>query len=73
MKEEKQSKNLSPALSNTVIDALGGTAETGRICRCSMAAVSQWRTSGIPASRVLYLRERFKNLPVMKIEEVRAF
>ena len=71
--ESAQGKKLSPATSNAVIDALGGTAETGRICRCSMAAVSQWRTAGMPATRVLFLRERFKNLPVMKLEEVRSF
>ena len=39
-----------------IIDDLGGTAEVAVLCRVSMAAVSQWRKSGIPPAREMYLR-----------------
>ncbi len=31
-----------------IIDALGGTGETARLCEVSASAVSQWRENGIP-------------------------
>ena len=40
---------------NEIIDALGGTAETARICDVSMASVSEWRHKGIPKARLMYL------------------
>lgn len=61
---------LSPATSSKVIDALGGTTEVSRLCSVSTAAVSQWRKNGISRAFALYLRERFKHLPIMKTEEV---
>ena len=61
---------LSPETSSKVIDALGGTGEVSRICGVTTAAVSQWRKKGMTRAFALYLRERFKNLPVMKIDEV---
>jgi hypothetical protein len=39
-----------------VIDRLGGTVETARLCQVSKGAVSQWRTNGIPQAREMYLR-----------------
>jgi hypothetical protein len=39
-----------------IIDALGGTAEVARLCEVDPAAVSQWRTNGIPAARMMFLR-----------------
>lgn len=39
-----------------VIDELGGTAETARLCEVSPAAVSQWRLNGMPKSQLKYLR-----------------
>lgn len=42
--------------SNQIIDALGGTAAVARICKVKAPSVSQWRSSGIPAARLMYLR-----------------
>lgn len=39
-----------------VIDALGGTAAVARLCEVRMPSVSEWRRSGIPAARLMYLR-----------------
>lgn len=39
-----------------IISALGGTAETARICECSPQAVSQWIKDGIPKARLMYLK-----------------
>lgn len=41
---------------NTVIDSLGGTGATARLCNISPGAVSQWRHDGIPAARLMYLK-----------------
>ena len=41
---------------DTIIDALGGTAEVARLCDISSQAVSQWRTNGIPRAQMKYLR-----------------
>ena len=73
MREAKQGKTLSPQMSVVVIEALGGSAKTSRICKCSTAAVSQWKTYGIPAPRIQFLREKFKDLAVMKTSEVMNF
>ena len=43
---------------NTIIDRLGGTAATARLCEIEPASVSEWRTreGGIPKARLLYLK-----------------
>jgi len=41
---------------NTVIDNLGGTGATARLCNTSPGAVSQWRRDGIPQARMMYLK-----------------
>lgn len=41
--------------SQQIIEQLGGTAETARICEVSMAAVSQWKTNGIPKTQLKFL------------------
>lgn len=41
---------------NTIIDRLGGTSETARLCEVQPASVSEWRTNGIPKARLMYLR-----------------
>ena len=41
---------------NKIIEKLGGTAETARICDVSMAAVSQWRINGIPKTQLKFLQ-----------------
>jgi hypothetical protein len=39
-----------------LIDKAGGTAKVAALCDVSMAAVSQWRESGIPKARLMFLR-----------------
>jgi hypothetical protein len=41
---------------NTIIDRLGGTSETARICDIKPPSVSQWRTDGIPKAQLKFLR-----------------
>ena len=41
---------------NKIITALGGTSKVAKMCNVSPAAVSQWRTDGIPDARMMYLR-----------------
>lgn len=41
---------------NEVIDALGGTAAVARLCEIRPPSVSEWRRSGIPQARLMYLR-----------------
>lgn len=41
---------------NTIIDALGGTAEVARICEIKPPSVSEWRSSGIPQARLMFLK-----------------
>lgn len=46
-------------MSNTaseLIDKLGGTAETARLCKVTRGAVSQWRNLGIPEARLMFLQ-----------------
>lgn len=38
-----------------LIDLLGGPAEVARLCRVTTAAVSQWKSDGIPEARRMYL------------------
>jgi hypothetical protein len=44
------------ASDSELIDNMGGTAEVAALCDVSMAAVSQWRLSGIPKARRMFLR-----------------
>ena len=67
---ESEVKRIPTSLSNKIIDSLGGTHAVCSYCRVSMPAVSQWRKRGIPYARIMYLRERFKDLPIMKREEI---
>ena len=39
-----------------LIDKLGGTAEVAKLCEVSPAAVSQWRTDGIPRARRMFIK-----------------
>jgi hypothetical protein len=41
---------------SAIIDALGGTSATARLCAVKPSAVSQWRHVGIPDARLMYLR-----------------
>lgn len=38
-----------------LIDALGGTAEVARLCDVKPPSVSEWRLTGIPRARRMYL------------------
>lgn len=66
-----QAKRLPPEPTNRVINSLGGTAEVSRLCEVTISAVSQWKTLGMPKARFMFLRERNRDLPVMK--ELRNF
>lgn len=72
MSEVKKSR-LPPRISNHIIDALGGTFEVSHLCGVTPAAVSQWRNNGITRGYALYLRERFKTLPIMQTEVVATY
>ena len=48
-----QNNGIDP---NKIIDRLGGTSATARLCEIEPASVSEWRTKGIPKARVLYLK-----------------
>jgi hypothetical protein len=41
---------------NTIIDRLGGTSETARLCEVKPPSVSEWRKTGIPKAQMKYLR-----------------
>lgn len=41
---------------NTIIDRLGGTSETARLCEVQPPSVSEWRKTGIPKARLKFLR-----------------
>jgi hypothetical protein len=43
-------------LANTVIDRLGGTTATAKICECQPPSVHEWRIKGIPKARLQFLR-----------------
>ena len=38
-----------------LINLSGGTARVSRLCEVTMAAVTQWKTNGIPRDKFLYL------------------
>lgn len=42
--------------SNQIIDALGGTGAVAELCNVQPPSVSQWRTSGIPSARLMFLK-----------------
>lgn len=38
-----------------IIDAIGGTSATARLCRVTPASVSDWRKTGIPDARRMFI------------------
>lgn len=48
------SESTSP--DSKIIDALGGTVAVANLCEVASQAVSQWRRSGIPPARRMYLK-----------------
>ena len=47
---------------SSLIDALGGTSEAAKICKVSPQAISQWRLTGIPEARRMYLEVVYPKL-----------
>lgn len=43
-------------LAEKIIDALGGTSATARLCEINPASVCEWRHAGIPKPRMMFLR-----------------
>lgn len=41
---------------NQIIDALGGTSETARLCEVQPPSVSEWRRKGIPKAQLKFLK-----------------
>lgn len=41
---------------NLIIDRLGGTSETARICEVKPPSVSEWRKAGIPKAQLKFLK-----------------
>lgn len=39
-----------------IIDRIGGTAATARLCEIKPGSVSEWRKKGIPKARLQFLR-----------------
>jgi hypothetical protein len=39
-----------------IIEKLGGTSKTARLCECEPASISGWKRKGIPKSRLQFLR-----------------
>lgn len=61
---------------NQIIDALGGTAEVARLCDVKPPSVSEWRTSGIPKARLMFLKlarpDVFEGIDDQSIEQKAA-
>lgn len=69
-----RSRKLSPRTSKALIKRLGGTSAVSKVCRVSLAAVSQWKSGGIPEARVLFLKEKFKDLDYLRgNKEIQSF
>lgn len=69
----EKKKRLDPDSSKAIISALGGTMAVSQICGIKSPSVSQWKTSGISRPYLLFLREKFSTLPVMRRPEVMDF
>lgn len=46
----------TPSKDSQIIDALGGSCAVAALCNVTSQAVSQWRRSGIPEARRMYLQ-----------------
>lgn len=67
----KYAKRLDPESTSRIIDALRGTRAVARLIGCTPGAVSQWRRIGMPRARLMYLRERYRDLAIMHEPQVR--
>jgi hypothetical protein len=41
---------------NKIIDEIGGTSEVARLCEVEPPSVSEWRKTGIPRARLMFLK-----------------
>lgn len=41
---------------NTIIDSLGGTSATARLCEVQPPSVSEWRKNGIPKTQLRVIK-----------------
>lgn len=48
--------HMDTQTANTIIDRLGGTSETARLCEVKPPSVSEWRKTGIPKAQLKFLR-----------------
>ena len=48
--------NIAKMDANKIIDSLGGTVAVADLCEVKPPSVSEWRNSGIPKARLMYLR-----------------
>ncbi len=59
---------------NFIIDTFGGTSKVAEMFTITTGAVSQWRSSGIPDARLMYLRllrpDVFADAPAVIAEKV---
>lgn len=54
--------NLIKQQANIIIDALGGTVKVSELFRITTGAVSQWRKSGIPDARMMYIKKVYPKI-----------
>lgn len=47
---------INQSQDSKLIDGLGGTSKVARLCEVTTGAVSQWRYSGIPKARLMFLK-----------------
>lgn len=49
-------KKESPTSASEIIDSLGGTFAVARLCEVKPPSVSEWRITGIPRARMMFLK-----------------
>jgi len=54
--------NTKQEEANRIIDAMGGTSKVSKLFGLTTGAVSQWRTEGIPDSRLFSIKLMRKDL-----------
>jgi DNA-binding transcriptional regulator YdaS (Cro superfamily) len=58
---------------NEIIDILGGTAKVAKLCKISLAGVSQWRKNGIPQDKLIFLAASLEKVTEGKITRKQLF
>lgn len=71
--EASPKKKLDVHTSREIIQALGGTSAVAQLCGIRPPSVSLWKEVGISRPYLLFLREKFSTLPVMRRPEVMDF